>query len=71
MFGLIPPASRNSISAIASEYASCPVEHPGTQIRMGASAGLVFRICGKTLCLSISKVSGSRKKLVTLIRISW
>ena len=49
------------------EYASSPVEQPVTQILTGVSGGRPFKTSGKTLVFKASKVSGSRKKLVTLI----
>ena len=36
-----------SSSEIAIEYTSSPVEHPATQIRIGAPSGLCFRIAGR------------------------
>ncbi len=47
------------------EYASSPVEHPGTHIRRISPFGLLPMSFGKTVFCSASNASGSRKKLVT------
>ena len=69
---LLPRASRNSSTAIASENASSPVEQPGTQMRMGASRPGRSSSAGRTFSSSAANTSGSRKKLVTWMnRSSW
>ena len=45
--------SRNSRRAIAIEYASWPVEQPGTQTRIGGPSVLPLTIAGKTSPLEI------------------
>jgi hypothetical protein len=47
------------------------VEQPGTQMRIAVFGRLAARMSGKTRLFSDSKTAGSRKKLVTLIRMSW
>ena len=56
---------------MAIEYASSPLAHPGTQTRMGASAGRSAKNAGRTCSLRAWNTSGSRKKDVTEIRQSW
>ena len=68
---LLPAASANSAYAMASEYASWPVEQPNDQIRTGSWGGRSLIRRGKTLLLMASNASGLRKKLVMLIRMSW
>src|SRR6266567_5094802 len=63
--------SRYSSRQIASEYTSSPVEQPGTHILIGSSADLFFRMLGNISFFNTSKVRGSRKNPVTLIRMSW
>ena len=52
------------------EFASSPVEHPATQIRMAPPSGLRFTISGSALWRSLSKTSASRKNEVTLTSMS-
>lgn len=66
MRGALSDASTN---AIAIEYASWPVEQPGTQARSGSSPRCAISL-GKTLRTRTVKALGSRKKLVTLISTS-
>ena len=57
--------SRNSRSTIAIEYASSPVEHPGTHMRRASPCGRFAMSFGRTFRCSATNASGSRKKLVT------
>jgi len=50
--------------------ASSPVEQPNVQILMGSSGVRCSTTRGKILSFKTAKVSGLRKKLVTLIRMS-
>jgi hypothetical protein len=60
-----------SVRAMAREYTSSPVEQAGTQTRRGASPRRPLISAGKTRRFRVSKTSGSRKKWVTLMRMSW
>ena len=53
---------------MASVYASSPDAQPALHTRMGMSAGLFSTMPGRTCSRRYSQTSGSRKKLVTLIR---
>src|SRR5258707_2607091 len=48
----------DALPILASEYASSPVAHPGTQIRIGASAFLSLTRGARTLVASSSKAAG-------------
>ena len=65
-WGSRPVASRY---AITTEYASCPVEHPATQTRIGFSLFAVANF-GKTSFFSASKAAGFLKKPVSVISMS-
>ena len=53
---------------MACEYVSSPVEHPGTQMRIGVMLIPPLQQASVyTTFFSASKASGSRKKLVTLM----
>ena len=62
--------SCRSASRMAREYASSPVEQPGTQIRIAVSTLLPANNLGMICCSRNLKASGSRKKLVTPINMS-
>ena len=47
------------------------MEQPIVQTRIGSFRDRALTSLGKILDLSASKASGSRKKRVTLIRMSW
>ena len=47
------------------------MEHPAVQILIGIPGPLVLTRSGKTLVFRTSNISASRKKLVTLIKMSW
>ena len=57
--------SRNSARVIETEYASSPVEHPGTHTRIGSFSPRFSRSAGRTWVARASYDSGSRKKRVT------
>ncbi len=59
----------HSCNIIATEYASSPVEHPGTQILILLFSGLVFTN-SDNIFFNFSKDSGSLKKFVTPIKSS-
>lgn len=59
-----------SASEIATEYASSPVEQPGTQIRTGSSSARWRSIREKTRFSSVRKAAGSLKNAVTGINKS-
>ncbi len=63
--GTSPAPPRASTSVTASEYASSPVEHPGTQTRRAASGPRSRKSAGTAACWSRSNTSGSRKNRVT------
>jgi hypothetical protein len=56
---------------MAGEYASCPVEQPGVLTRTGSWRDRSLSRRVNTWLLRASNDAGSRKKLVTLISMSW
>ena len=63
---MLPARSpKHSSRTMAMEYASSPVEQPGTQTRIGSLAILFSMILGKNRSASAWNASGSRKKPVT------
>ena len=64
-------SARNSATTIAIEYASSPVEQPGTQMRIVSSCARPATILGRIAPVIAAKDSGSRKNRVTWIRMSW
>ena len=63
--GLMPATT--SWKTMASEYASSPVEHAGTQALKARPSGCAASNCGKATIFRYSHTLGSRKKLVTPI----
>jgi hypothetical protein len=55
---------------MASEYGSCPVEHPAHQTRSFRSTALARRRAGSTPSLSRAKAEALRKKLVSQVTIA-
>ena len=58
-----------SASTIATEYASSPDEQAAHQTRIVLVSAATWISSGTTSWRSASQASGSRKKLVTLIRM--
>ncbi len=67
---LLRVSPSDSITEIAIEYTSSPVEQPGTQTRIGAWSGRVSN-SGNIASFKAVNAPGSRKKLVTRMRKSW
>ena len=63
--------ARNSSSAMTSEYASSPVEHPADQMRMAPPSRFCLQDLGEDVLLrACSNASPSRKNDVTWMRMS-
>jgi hypothetical protein len=54
---------------IASVYASSPEAHPADHTRIGSPSRLAVRMRGITSLCTCSHAGGSRKKVVTLMRM--
>ncbi len=61
------PRLDSSVSSIAIEYASSPVEQPATQARIGSSSAALSSSFGSTSRSSASNALRSRKNWVTPI----